>query len=482
MLTLSAPPPPGVTFDSVVSNADRVPDGVIVVNNTTRNHRARGMLLKTRHGVVANNTIENSTLGGIIVTPELSWGEADYSRFLNITHNVIRGVARAAQGYGGIALGAWTPANRLATGVGHTDIVIEDNVLDDAGYAPVWLSSAARVSFQRNVISRPLQLQYGPGSASLMAACCLPAGVPALVAVYATNVTELTLADNCIAPATLTTMTRPYLLEASVQLSAASQLANRGLAACSASSSPGVSPAASAIAAVSVTVPPPASVQPSVSPLALMPSPGSASSPAASASAPAASSTSTGLVTASPSFSCSSPLTLTASGSATSMASANGTAKAVSSGISDGSTSGAVSGSVSSSGSAGSDGPDGGSGGSVGGHGVSTAGLTVATAVGVGVGTLVVAIGTFLIVSHLWRQRRARPTLPSPAAPIVVHNPLAPASSRHYPPPHSPSGLSTNGAAAGSSLGGRAARSEKPLSSERFGFAVTQQGRQQGWD
>ena len=57
-------------------------------------------------GVIDGNTINGSTLGGIIVTPELSWGEADFVRNLTITSNRVMNVGYGKLSYGAIALGA----------------------------------------------------------------------------------------------------------------------------------------------------------------------------------------------------------------------------------------------------------------------------------------------------------------------------------------------------------------------------------------
>eukprot|EP00937_MAST-01D_sp_MAST-1D-sp2_P002195 g2195.t1 len=80
--------PTALGFDWVVFNAARGCSTFALRNNTIRNHRARGMLIKASNGVIEGNTIENSTLGGIVVTPELSWGEGDFVTNLTIADNL----------------------------------------------------------------------------------------------------------------------------------------------------------------------------------------------------------------------------------------------------------------------------------------------------------------------------------------------------------------------------------------------------------
>jgi len=50
-------------FDDLVSNPAAAGSGYILRQNTIRNHRARGMLLKADNGLVEGNTIDGSTMG-----------------------------------------------------------------------------------------------------------------------------------------------------------------------------------------------------------------------------------------------------------------------------------------------------------------------------------------------------------------------------------------------------------------------------------
>lgn len=70
-----AKPPAGLGYDFVAFNQDRSSSPFLLKNNTIQNHRARGMLIKASNGTIEGNRIENSSLGGIIITPELYWGE-----------------------------------------------------------------------------------------------------------------------------------------------------------------------------------------------------------------------------------------------------------------------------------------------------------------------------------------------------------------------------------------------------------------------
>jgi hypothetical protein len=190
--------PPGLGFDYVASNANAVGSGFLIQGCSISNHRARGMLLKGSHGQVLDNNITNSSLGGIIVTPELYWREASYAQNLTLACNRVTLTSSGAQSYGGIALGAVAPGNVLvAGGAGHSAVTIENNTLTDCGYMPIWLNAAAGVRLLGNRLNAPFRL--GPGGA--LPQCCEPLPYAQAVAVYAEGVSALQVAGNCVAPA-----------------------------------------------------------------------------------------------------------------------------------------------------------------------------------------------------------------------------------------------------------------------------------------
>ncbi len=113
----------------VVSNLDQTGNGFILRNNTILDHRARGMLLKARDGLVENNLVDGSSIAGLVMGPEMWWGEANYAQ--NV---VIRGNTFAHCGYA--TTGPWNDQagvlSVLATGDspvarGHSNIRIENN-------------------------------------------------------------------------------------------------------------------------------------------------------------------------------------------------------------------------------------------------------------------------------------------------------------------------------------------------------------------
>lgn len=205
---LSSPPPLGAGFDWVATNLDGVGGGYHLENNTISNHRARGMLLKAPNGMVRNNAITNSSLGGIIITPELYWREAGWSHNLTVEGNTVTLTSSGMQSYGGIALGGVAPGNVLGSGVGHSGIRIVGNTLIDAGYFPVWLNAGGGVVFANNTLVTP----FHSGNASLLPSCCEPLPAQQRIAVYVRNVQGLTVEGNCVTPAPNGESSLQYLL------------------------------------------------------------------------------------------------------------------------------------------------------------------------------------------------------------------------------------------------------------------------------
>lgn len=192
-----APLPPAVGFDFVASNADAVGSHFLLRNNTILNHRARGMLIKASHGVIEGNRITNSSLGGIIVTPELYWEEASYAHNVTVFNNTVTLTSSGSQSYGGIALGAVAPNGKLvAAAPGHSAVAIVDNTLVDCGYAPLWLNAGGNVSVVGNRLVAPF---HAPTPAGLPH-CCEPLPNEA-IAVFASGVLGLRVEGNCVQPA-----------------------------------------------------------------------------------------------------------------------------------------------------------------------------------------------------------------------------------------------------------------------------------------
>src|SRR5213079_2064745 len=59
-------PPLAAGFDWQASNPSALGSGFVIRNNIIRNHRARGILVKADDGLIEGNTIDGSTIAGIV--------------------------------------------------------------------------------------------------------------------------------------------------------------------------------------------------------------------------------------------------------------------------------------------------------------------------------------------------------------------------------------------------------------------------------
>ncbi len=206
--SVSSGPPYDVTFKEslpsnlavgcFLANVDRTGSNFLLKDNVIRNHRARGMMLKSSNGMIANNHLENSTMGGIVFSPERgAFNDSDYTHSVTIHNNTIVGVGRYAIGHGSISVSS-AYLGQFVHAYGSNDITISANKIDLANYGPIFVSSAAKIVIKDNVITNPFIPIYWPETENLFPPCCMP--VPAQTAFYAEWVADLTLTNNCVYP------------------------------------------------------------------------------------------------------------------------------------------------------------------------------------------------------------------------------------------------------------------------------------------
>ncbi len=147
-------------FDYLAENPAATGAGYVLRYNTILNHRARGMLLKASDGLVEHNTIDGSTMGGIVVTPEFWWNEAGFSRNVVIRDNVIRHVAYAPKQLGGVVIAALNGPTPVA-GYGHRHIVVEDNTLEGINGVNLLITSSKDVVVRNNLFLHAQQRRVG---------------------------------------------------------------------------------------------------------------------------------------------------------------------------------------------------------------------------------------------------------------------------------------------------------------------------------
>ena len=111
-----------------VSNPARCAPSYTLINNVVRRNRARGMLLKGDDGVVNGNLVEDSTIAGIVLSPEGAENEAGYVHDTTISHNTIRHTGYAENGPGcAYAAGLTVTGDG---GIGNRNISVIGNTFD----------------------------------------------------------------------------------------------------------------------------------------------------------------------------------------------------------------------------------------------------------------------------------------------------------------------------------------------------------------
>lgn len=158
-LTLDQPANAG--FGWLVSNADANGAGFVIRNCTIRNNRARGMLIKASNGLIENCTIEGSSMGGIIIAPEMEyWNESDYARNVVVRNNVLRNCnywsQQGTSQAGTITVAAADQHRFVPLPGGHRNIIIVGNTLEDNDGPNLVISSTEGIVVQDNHFIRPM--------------------------------------------------------------------------------------------------------------------------------------------------------------------------------------------------------------------------------------------------------------------------------------------------------------------------------------
>lgn len=159
--------PLAVNPGDVVSSPDRSGSGFQVRDSLIENHRARGMLLKASDGVVENNTVDGSTIGGIVLLAEpFIWQEAGFSENVIVRGNTVRNTGRQFS-RPDITVGGGIVVTAREGWVGrhHTNIAIENNTIDSVAGPGLIISLANGVQVNANhfVNTHEIDTTHGTG-------------------------------------------------------------------------------------------------------------------------------------------------------------------------------------------------------------------------------------------------------------------------------------------------------------------------------
>ncbi|MDR0534564.1 MAG: right-handed parallel beta-helix repeat-containing protein [Verrucomicrobiales bacterium] len=146
----------------LVANGDMLGNGFVIRHCTIRNNRARGMLIKAGDGLIEDCTIQGSSMGGIVVAPEMGvWNESDYARNLIIRRNTIErcnywshpGNSQA----GALTVNAYEYGRFVPSSTGgHRNILIKDNTFINNDGPNIVITSASDVTIRNNRFLQPM--------------------------------------------------------------------------------------------------------------------------------------------------------------------------------------------------------------------------------------------------------------------------------------------------------------------------------------
>jgi len=149
---------PGAPAAAKASNPWHNGTGFKILNCTLGNCRSRGILVKADNGLIENCTISGCGMSAISIGPEYYWGEADYSRNVNVRGNTLRNNVLNGSEVGTIFIhgdGA----------IGNGNLAITNNFFDrNYGHAAIYVEDTDGIRIANNrLIACGISLPGGKG-------------------------------------------------------------------------------------------------------------------------------------------------------------------------------------------------------------------------------------------------------------------------------------------------------------------------------
>lgn len=179
-----------VPYDSVAWFPARCGAGYRIIGCTIRNSWSRGFLLKADEGTVTNNIVERTPGAGIVLSTELNWAEAGYSRKVTIEGNTLRNcgflnVAALGEQAGGLVV-----TSTGMEGHGHENIQIRNNTFENIDLTNIIIRHARNVVISDNKFINPLQRASSTGDIGR------PFGIDSQAIIWIDDSAGITLSGN----------------------------------------------------------------------------------------------------------------------------------------------------------------------------------------------------------------------------------------------------------------------------------------------
>ena len=157
-VTLAADLPADIAAGDFTGDVSRASPDFLIRNNYFHEHRARGMLIQARNGIVENNRVENVQAAALQLTTDLNfWHEGYGCENLIVRNNALKGCnyaqwERNAGGRHMACINLVADTGRLAEGIAHRNVTIENNTIEDTPGLAILVSSSDTVTIRGNTI------------------------------------------------------------------------------------------------------------------------------------------------------------------------------------------------------------------------------------------------------------------------------------------------------------------------------------------
>ncbi len=159
---------PNSEFEDRISDTNASGSGFVVRGCVIRNNRARGMNIKADNGVIENNIVDGSSVGGIEVAPVFWWDECGSSCNLLIDGNTIKHVGYATAYLPGWfqagALSVTAPTGARAACADHSSIAVVNNRFVDDDGINLLLTDSSDVLLSGNRFVTPMRQPNNRGA------------------------------------------------------------------------------------------------------------------------------------------------------------------------------------------------------------------------------------------------------------------------------------------------------------------------------
>lgn len=142
---------------SVIASANRLGNGVEIIDCIAGPNRSRGIIVKASNGRIMNNQCISNWGMGIKISPENQWLEAGSSNNLTISNNVIENCQDI-----GIGVYAFGGNGKLASIGAHNNITISNNTVVHSLNPAFAITSTNGLIFMNNKIESPITKWLDP--------------------------------------------------------------------------------------------------------------------------------------------------------------------------------------------------------------------------------------------------------------------------------------------------------------------------------